>query len=61
MSSGITDDDKERIESFCETPPYDRSPDDLTPDTQYTDDVRMGRGDGDESLLAVVWHRLRRR
>jgi len=61
MSSGITDDDKERIESFCETPPYARSPEDLTPETQYTDDVRLSRGDGDESLLAAVWHRLRRR
>jgi hypothetical protein len=34
MSSGLTDDDKRRIESFCETPPCDRSPEDLTPERE---------------------------
>lgn len=57
MSSGLTDDDKERIATFCETPPYDRSPDDLTPDP----DDAAGDGDAPESLLGAVWHRLRRR
>jgi hypothetical protein len=61
MSSGLTDDDKERIETFCETPSYDRSPEDLTPEQQYADDVRMSRNDADESLLEAVWHRLRHR
>lgn len=61
MSSGLTDDDKERIETFSETPSYDRSPEDLTPERQYADDVRMNRNDADESLFAAVWHRLRRR
>lgn len=58
MSSGLTDDDRERIESFCETPPYDRSPEDLTPQREYTDDVRTARSETDESLFTAVWHRL---
>ena len=61
MSSGLTDDDKERIERFCESPAHDRSPEDLTPDRQYADDVRVNGGDADESLLGAVLHRLRRR
>ncbi|WP_137286155.1 hypothetical protein [Halorussus salinisoli] len=61
MSSGLTDDDKERIETFCKTPPYARSPDDLTPDQQYADDVRPPRGETDGSVVAAVWHRIRGR
>ena len=65
MSTGLTDDDKRRIESFCETPSYDRSPEDLTPERQYADDVRMPvRTPEDESkasLLSVVLSRLRDR
>jgi hypothetical protein len=61
MSSGLTDDDKERIETFCKTPSYDRSPEDLTPEQQYADDVRVNRSDTEESVFAAVWHRLRRR
>ncbi|UPV76318.1 hypothetical protein M0R89_19335 (plasmid) [Halorussus limi] len=57
MSSGITDDDKERIASFCETPSHARSPDDLTPD--QSDDRRDD--DGDESLFRAVWHRIQGR
>jgi hypothetical protein len=61
MSSGLTDDDRERIESFCETPSHDRSPDDLLPERTYSDDVGPVRREGDESALAALWHRLRRR
>lgn len=61
MSSGITDDDRKRIESFCETPSYDRSPEDLTPERQYADDVGSVRSETDESVFAAVWHRLTRR
>lgn len=61
MSSELTDDDKRRIESFCETPPYDRSPEDLTPERQYADDVRMPRDESERSLLSAVLNRLRDR
>ncbi|MFC7079019.1 hypothetical protein [Halorussus caseinilyticus] len=61
MSSGLTEDDRERIEAFCETPPYDRSPEDLRPDPQCADDVRSPDGESDGSLVAAVYHRLRRR
>ena len=61
MSSGLTDDEKRRIESFCETPPYDRSPEDLTPERQYDDDVRMARDESEGSLLSAVLDRLRNR
>jgi hypothetical protein len=59
MSSGLTDDDKRRIESFCETPPYDRSPDDLKPDREYPDGEGQSRGKASDSLLGTVLHRLR--
>jgi hypothetical protein len=61
MSSGLTDDDKRRIESFCETPPYDRSPEDLTPEQQYADDVRMADGESEGSLMSAFLNRLRNR
>jgi hypothetical protein len=57
MSSGLTDDERERIASFSETPSHARSPDDLTPD--QPDEAQ--RDGGDESLFTAVWHRLRRR
>lgn len=57
MSSGLSEDDKRRIETFCETPPYERSPEDLTPDEEYADDVGA-TGESEGSLLAAVWHRL---
>jgi hypothetical protein len=59
MSSGLTDEEKRRIESFCETPPYDRSPEDLTPEQQYADDVRMPEGEPKNSLLSAFLNRLR--
>lgn len=61
MSSGLTDDDKQRIESFCETPPYDRSPEDLTPEQQYTDDVPMPGDESESSLLSAFLNSLRNR
>lgn len=61
MSSGLTDDEKRRIESFCETPPYDRSPEDLTPERQYADDVRMSDDESEQSLFSGVLNRLRNR
>jgi len=56
MSSGITDDDRERIASFCETPSHARSPDDLTPDQRDDQPAE----ESPESLFSAVWHRLRR-
>jgi hypothetical protein len=64
MSSGLTEDDKRRIESFCETPPYDRSPEDLTPEREYADHLQSEEGPHGEntgSLLSRVVHRFRRR
>lgn len=57
MSSGLSEDDKRRIETFAQTPPYERSPEDLTPDDEYADDVGAA-DDSSGSLLAAVWHRL---
>lgn len=56
MSSGITEDDRERIASFCETPSHARSPDDLIPDRR---DDRPTE-ETPNSLLNAVWQRLRR-
>lgn len=61
MSSGLTDDDKRRIESFCQTPPYDRSPEDLTPEREYADGDERPRSEASGSLLSKVVHRLRSR
>lgn len=61
MSTGITDDDRRRIESFCDTPPHERSPEDLVPDQQYADDVPMPGERTERSRLSAVWHHLRTR
>ncbi|MFC4451546.1 hypothetical protein [Halorussus aquaticus] len=61
MSSELSDDERERIETYCETPPYDRSPDVLLPDGEYDDDVPRPREGSGGSLFRTVWHRLRRR
>lgn len=57
MSSELTEDDRERIESFCETPPYARSPEDLTPGRDDDPDQQ----EADESMFATVWNLVRRR
>lgn len=57
MSSGLSEDEKRRIETFCETPPYERSPEDLTPNNEYADNVGA-TDESNGSLLATVWHRL---
>jgi hypothetical protein len=59
MSSGLSEDDRRRIETFCETPPYERSPEDLRPETEYADDV-PAPDESERSLLGAVLHRLRR-
>lgn len=61
MSSGLTEDDERRIESFCETQPYDRSPEDLTPERGYADGGEDSRDEPNRSLLSKVVRRLRRR
>jgi hypothetical protein len=61
MSSGLTDDDRRRIESFCETPPYDRSPEDLTPEREYADQKEGSRGEASDSLPSQIFGRLQSR
>ncbi|NEU58075.1 hypothetical protein [Halorussus sp. MSC15.2] len=60
MSSELSDDERERIETYCETPPYDRSPEDLLPNGEY-DDVPRPREESEGSLFRTVWDRLRSR
>lgn len=61
MSSGLTDDDRKRIETFSETPSHARSPEDLVPEQKYTDDVRTGDDESRGSLLDGLLAKLRER
>ncbi|PSP56026.1 hypothetical protein BRC82_02495 [Halobacteriales archaeon QS_1_67_19] len=49
MDSKLSEDDRRRIATFCETPPDERGPELLMPETEYTDEAPT---DGESSRRA---------